>query len=206
MINNKKGIVFIVTAPSGTGKSTLCNLVLEKESNLEFSVSYTSRSPRPAEKEGKDYFFISKKEFRNKIDSNNFLEWAIYVDNYYGTDKLKTREVIESGRDILLDIDIQGADSIKEALPEAIRIFILPPSKEVLKQRLKDRGTNTPGDLQMRLTTAKTEVEKGAEFEYVIINDDLEKALMDLRAIIRAERLKTANNKIDYNRVLRSFE
>lgn len=200
------GILFIIASPSGGGKSTICKELLRTDPHLAFSVSYTSRPPRPQERDGIDYHFVSREQFQEKVQRGDFLEWAIYVDNYYGTERAATRAVIESGRDILLDIDIQGGDSIKSAMPECVRIFILPPSRDRLCQRLRDRGTNTPEDLAKRLQTASREVLKAAEYDYMVVNDSLEDAVTGVRTIIAAERLRVAHRRETIGAILRSFE
>lgn len=202
----ERGIVFIIAAPSGGGKSTICKELLAHDPHLAFSVSYTSRMPRPRERDGVDYHFVSREQFRVKVNRGEFLEWAVYVDNFYGTDRAATEAVIDSGRDILLDIDIQGGDAIKAAMPDCVRIFILPPSRDELRQRLIDRGTNTPEDLGKRLATASNEVPKAAEYDYMVVNDDLAQAVAGVRTIIAAERLRVAHRRQTIGAILRSFE
>lgn len=200
-----KGTIFIIAAPSGSGKSTIVRKLLEEDKKLEFSVSFTSRPPRPGEVDGRDYHFISVEEFRRKIENNEFLEWAKYVDNYYGTERSATEKILTEGRDLLLDIDIQGADNIKKTVHECIRFFILPPSKEVLIERLRHRGTNTEEDLAKRIATAGQEVVKATEYDYIVINNNLDEAVADVLSIIHAERLRTERNKSRIVNILRSF-
>lgn len=202
----RNGILFVIAAPSGSGKSTICDRLVEEDSNLSFSISFTSRRPRPGERDGLHYFFIDEGEFKRKIDENDFLEWAQYADNYYGTDKLKSLEALQSGRDLLLDIEVQGARHIKRRIPESVvRIFVLPPSREELERRLKNRAKNTVHELNKRITIATQELKESKNFEYLVLNDDLETAINDIRAIIAAERLRGTRNKVLLDKVLRSF-
>lgn len=202
----RKGSLFILSAPSGAGKSTITKSLLETDSLLKFSVSCTSRPPREEEVDGQDYHFMSKEEFRAKIKRNEFLEWAEYAENFYGTDRQKTLEALNAGNDVLLDIEVQGADQIKHIYPECIRIFILPPSMAVLKRRLVKRGTNSGEDLAKRLITARNEVRKVIEFDYAVVNDNLEKAISQTRTIISASRRRARNNREMIISILRSFE
>ena len=202
----RKGSLFILSAPSGAGKSSICKRLLAEDKLLRFSVSCTSRPPRDCETDGKDYHFLSKQEFQKKIEANDFLEWAEYAENYYGTDRKKTLEALEAGYDVLLDIEVQGADQIKKIYPEVVRIFVLPPSMQVLRDRLIKRGTNTEEDLKKRLITARNEVRKVIEFDYAVVNDDLEKATLECQEIIDAARRRSINNREMIISILRSFE
>jgi guanylate kinase len=202
----RKGSLFILSAPSGAGKSSICKKLIAEDDLLRFSVSCTSRPPRDCETDGKDYHFLSKEEFRKKIDAGDFLEWAEYAENYYGTDRVKTLEALESGLDVLLDIEVQGADQIKAIYPEVVRIFVLPPSMEILRDRLIKRGTNTEEDLKKRLITARNEVRKVIEFDYAVVNDDLDRATYECQEIIDAARRRSANNREMIISILRSFE
>ncbi len=180
----KTGGLYIISSVAGGGKSTLIRKLLEENKDLLFSVSYTSRSKRPNEIHGKDYFFLTKEEFEKKIQEDFFFEWALVHDNYYGTPKQFILDGLKLGKKILLDIDIQGARKVKKSVPEAISIFILPPNKEAWIQRLKNRGTETPESLEKRIQNGLKELEQKDEFDFQIVNDVLEKAYTDLKQII----------------------
>ena len=185
-----KPLVYIISAPSGSGKSTLVAKLLQFVPNLEFSISYTTRSPRGSEENGKEYFFVSRAEFQRMIDADEFLEHAVlYGIDYYGTARTVLREAERKGRDVLLDIDVQGAKQIKQRLPGAVSIFILPPDRNTLEQRLKARGEDKDEVIQRRLVTARREIENYDKYNYILINDDLQESVENLEAIVRAERL-----------------
>lgn len=195
----KKGIVFVVSAPSGTGKTTLCERLLKILPDLKMSVSHTTRQPRPGERDGIDYFFVDKKTFEEMIANDEFIEWAEVYGNLYGTSKKVIFDLMKHGCDILLDIDTQGAKNIKKLYPDSVLIFILPPSLEELEKRLSSRNEDRD-TIKKRLSKASQEVSQYKFYDYVVINDNLEKALNDLLCIIHAERLKTTriqNGKID---------
>ncbi|AEH43970.1 guanylate kinase [Thermodesulfatator indicus DSM 15286] len=188
----RKGLVLVVSAPSGAGKTTLCRRLLSLDSEISFSVSYTTRSPRPNERNGVDYFFVDKETFKKMINEGAFLEWAEVHGNFYGTSLEQVKEAISSGKDVLLDIDVQGAFQVREKLGrEAVLVFILPPSFEELEKRLKKRGTEDPKELELRLSVAKEEIAKAQAFDYLIVNDVLEEALDRLYSILKAERQRT---------------
>lgn len=182
------GNLIIVSAPSGAGKSSLVAYALKKIENLCYSISYTTRPPRGAEKHGVDYYFISRDEFLERSIRGEFLEYAEVHGNYYGTQRAATEQLIAAGKDVLLDIDVQGARQLIREVPEAVTVFILPPSRQVLEDRLRNRALNSAEDLARRLHNASEEVQHCREFQYVIVNDDLERASLRLEAIIRAER------------------
>ncbi len=185
-------MVLVVSAPSGAGKTTLCRRLLSLDSEISFSVSYTTRSPRPNERNGVDYFFVDKETFKKMINEGAFLEWAEVHGNFYGTSLEQVKEAISSGKDVLLDIDVQGAFQVREKLGrEAVLVFILPPSFEELEKRLKKRGTEDPKELELRLSVAKEEIAKAQAFDYLIVNDVLEEALDRLYSILKAERQRT---------------
>ncbi len=202
---NRRGIVFIVASPSGGGKTTICHRVLDNDPLLHFSVSYTSRKPREGEREGIDYHFVSEEEFKLKADRGDFLEWAVVHNHYYGTDRLVTEQILGKGKDVLMDIDVQGADMVKQAMPDAVRIFILPPSRSVMKQRLMDRRTESSEELERRLSNATKEIEHWKGYDYAVINDDLDKAVENVESIIRAERWSLRHDSPDVQEILRSF-
>ncbi len=188
--NSALGDIFVITAPSGTGKTTLVRLLLSSLPNLVFSISYTTRSPRPNEVHGKDYFFVTKEEFEKMITAGEMIEWAEVYGNYYGTSAKFLQETIKKGKDILLDIDIQGAKQVKQRFPQAVLIFLLPPSLEELERRLKKRATDAIEVIQKRLAEARTEIAAAKEFDYIVVNDILEKALEELKAIVLATKAK----------------
>ncbi len=180
-----KGRLFVISAPSGTGKTTLCRFLMDEFKGLSYSVSHTTRPPRDGEVDGKDYHFVTVSEFERMIEGNELVEWAKVHDNYYGTSLTFIRESLEKGRDILLDIDVQGAAIIRDAYPEAVTIFIMPPSMEALRDRLEKRGTDSPEVIETRLGNAIREMEQKDLFTHVVVNDRLETARDRLFEIIR---------------------
>jgi guanylate kinase len=188
-------IVYIVSAPSGSGKSTLVNELLKMVRNLDFSISYTTRSPRGSEQNGKEYFFVSKKEFEAMIAADAFLEHATVFGNYYGTARRFLREAQNRSNDLLLDIDVQGASKIKEKIPEAVSIFILPPDRDKLEWRLRTRGLDSEEVIRRRLDTARREIENYEKYDYILVNNLLEQSADELRNIVLAERLLRSGAK-----------
>lgn len=185
-----KGSLFVISAPSGAGKTTVCHRVLESMPDLAYSISHTTRPPRYGEKDGVDYFFVSEDEFLRMRKRGDFLEWALVHNNYYGTARRQISDCLGSGKDILLDIDVQGARQVRDQLSEAILIFILPPSWEVLEERLRKRQSNDEETLKLRIANARSEVRAVREYDYIIINDDLDEAIRNLTAIVQAERCR----------------
>ncbi len=183
-------IVYIVSAPSGSGKSTLVAKLLSMVSNLDFSVSYTTRPLRGKEQNRKEYFFVSRQEFETMIAAGEFLEHADVFGNYYGTARRFLREAEAHGHDLLLDIDVQGASQIMEKIPEAVSIFILPPDWETLERRLRSRGLDPEAVIRRRLDTARREIENYSKYDYILVNDQLEQSTDQLKDIVLAERLK----------------
>lgn len=200
-----KGILFIITSPSGGGKGTLIKEILRTTENISYSVSFTTRKMREGEIHGKDYFFVSPDEFENLVRQGDFLEFANVHGNFYGTLQRQVKMETESGRDIILEIDVQGAESVKAKMPEAVSVFILPPSFEVLRQRLVSRRTESEADLQIRLNNAKTEVKYFNRFDYVIINKEKIKAAENLRSVIAAERLRSVRQTEEIESIINSF-
>lgn len=187
----KKGKVIVISAPSGSGKTTICKHLLKFNPQLVFSVSYTTRPPRQGEVNGKDYFFVSEKKFIKMIKQKKFLEWAKVYNNYYGTSKQQVLKTINSGRDILLDIDVQGGKNIKKIFPDGIFIFVLPPSWKELKQRITLRGKDSPDEIKKRLKNVNKELKYIKYYDYVVINDDLEKTVQTINQIITANKYKS---------------
>ncbi|WP_457568926.1 guanylate kinase [Desulfurobacterium sp.] len=190
-----KGLLIVISAPSGTGKTTLVNLLMKAFPKMEFSVSCTTRKPRPGEVDGKDYYFISLEEFEKKIENNELLEWAEVYGNFYGTPKDKVIEALNEGKDILLDIDTQGALQVKKNYPDAVLIFILPPSLKELERRLRSRGTEDEETIEKRLLIARRELSLATKYDYIIINDQIEEAFDKLKSIVTAERWRTGRVK-----------
>jgi guanylate kinase len=188
-------IVYIVSAPSGSGKSTLVSELFKMASHLDFSISYTTRPPRGSEQNGKEYFFVTRKEFEEMIAADEFLEYAEVFGNYYGTARRFLREAEAHGNDLLLDIDVQGAKQIKEAIPEAVSIFILPPDREKLEWRLRHRGLDSEAVIRRRLDTARREIENYSKYDYILVNNLLEQSADQLRDIVLAQRLKKTSSR-----------
>ena len=189
------GNLFIVAAPSGAGKTTLVRLLLENDPQIGVSISHTTRLPRPGEEDGREYHFIDVPAFLEKIARNEFLEWAEVHGNYYGTSKRWIETEMASDRDVLLEIDWQGAQQVRKVFPQAIGIFVLPPSMAILQARLSGRGTDPDEVIARRIAAARDEMRHVDEFDYVIINDGLQQAAGDLQAIVRAARLRYANQR-----------
>jgi len=198
--------VFIVSAPSGSGKSTLVNRVLEMDPKLLFSISYTTRRPRGLEKQGEDYHFIARDEFERRLQRDEFLEYAKVFDNYYGTSRRYYEQALTEGKDLMLDIDVQGARQLKQRIPEAVRIFILPPSREILEQRLRPRCVDSEAVIESWQREAADEIRNYDQYDYVLVNKDLEKSVMRLKSIIEAGRLRLARMEERIRPILESFQ
>ncbi len=182
--------LFVISGSSGVGKGTVLKGFLSKNPNFMLSISCTTRKPRQGEVDGVNYFFISKEEFQNCIDNNKFLEWAEFAGNFYGTKKKYIKQCLEDGKDIILEIETQGALQVKKQMPEAVLIFICPPSLEALENRLRGRHTEDEATIQKRLKEVKTEIERAQNFDYKVVNDDLNRAIEDLETIINGEQTK----------------
>ncbi len=207
MLSNKlKGLLIVISAPSGTGKTTLTHMLLKEFPDMEFSVSYTTRKPRPGEVNGKDYFFVNRETFERMIEEGDFLEWAQVYGNLYGTSKSQVLKALNEGKDILLDIDTQGALQVKKNFPEAVLIFILPPSFKELERRLRSRGTDDEETIEKRLKIARVEVERAPLYDYIVVNDVLEKAYEKLRSIVIAEKCRTERLKGQFEKIVKDPE
>jgi guanylate kinase len=198
--------VFIISAPSGSGKSTLVHRLLTTVPNLAFSISYTTRPPRAAETNGIDYNFISREDFEARSRRGEFLEQAVVFEHYYGTNRDSFDRAVHAGKDLVLDIDAQGARQLKVAIPEAISIFVLPPSRDVLEQRLRARSQDSEEVIKRRLKGAADEVRSYSQYDYVLINRDIDEAAARLASIVKAERLRKAKMESEVRPILESFE
>lgn len=198
MTDKKKGNLFIISAASGAGKTTLVKELLTLIKDLTLSVSHTTRNPRPSEIDGKDYFFVTNKIFDQMVKEGKFLETAKCHGSFYGTSRNFVQEVRDAGKDIIFEIDWQGAKSIKVIYPEAISIFILPPSLEKLEERLTARGQDSKDTIRARLSAAKSEMSHANKFDYVTINDDFDAAVQEIQSIINAKKLNIKHQKNNY--------
>lgn len=179
--------VFVITGPSGVGKGTLIEKLLERAPELELSVSATTREPRPGEVDGRDYHFLKPEEFERRVKAGDFLEYADYSGNRYGTLREEVERRLGEGRSVVLEIEVQGARQVREAMQEAVQIFIAPPSPEALRERLEGRGTDLQDAIERRLRTAEIELEAQGEFPHVVVNDDVQKAASQLETLVRRE-------------------
>jgi len=187
-MKSRIGFPVVVAAPSGTGKTTVCRQVVSRDPKIEFSVSHTTRACREGERDGVDYHFVDQAEFMREAESDGFLEWAVYNDHRYGTSWRAIEAPLAEGRDVLLEIEVQGARQVRERRPDARFVFLLPPSFEMLRARLTGRGTDTPEQVERRLELARRELEAVGDFDYAVVNDDLEACVRDVLAILEAER------------------
>ncbi len=185
-----KGQLIVLSGPSGCGKNTICNALLKRNQKLWLSISCTSREPRGVEKDGKDYFFLTAQEFEKKIEQHDFLEYAKYNGNYYGTPKSKIEEYLNQGIDVILEIEVQGALKVKEKIKDALFIFIMPPSMQELKRRLENRGTENESKIMNRFRIAYQEINEVSKYNYVVVNDDVDLAVEKVNAIITAEKCR----------------
>lgn len=204
-MSQRKINIFIISAPSGAGKSTLIHLLLAQIPSLFFSVSHTTRAARPDEREGVDYFFISQEQFEEMIRANQFLEWAQVHGSYYGTSRSMLEHSASEGKDLILDIDVQGAAQVRKALPEAVSVFILPPSYEVLRDRLMQRQKDSIEQVEKRLITARKEIEHWREYEHIVINEDLNEAFDSLSSLVKGRRLRREYLEARIENILKSF-
>ena len=191
MITRKEGLVFVVSAPSGAGKTTLCKAITDSLGNLRHSISYTTRRARPGEKDGRDYFFVPEEKFRGMVRAGDFAEWAEVHSHLYGTSRQALDDLVANGIDVILDIDTQGAQQIKKTYKKAMFLFILPPSLAILEERLHNRRSDDPEEIKKRMQRAREEIREYAMYDYIIVNRDFDRALGELRSIIIAERCRT---------------
>ena len=198
-------LVFIISAPSGSGKSTLVTRLMEEDDNLAFSTSVTTRAPRKGDVEGESYEFITREEFIERRDRGELLEWAEVFGNFYGTSRKVLARAKEQGRDLILDIDVQGAAQLKEKLPEAVTIFILPPSREELATRLRNRSSDSDEVRERRLRAAGREVLNYEQYDFILINDEVDRSFEQLRGILLAERCRNHRARPRIQAILESF-
>jgi len=187
-----EGTLFVVAAPSGAGKSSLVNALLEREPTISLSISHTTRPPRPGELYGRHYYFVEREAFEQQVAEGTFLEHAEVHGNLYGTSRTTVQDLLASGRDVLLEIDWQGAAQIRRSMPDCVSVFILPPSRAELERRLRGRGSDAPDVIERRLHNSREEIAHAHTFDYILVNDVFDDALADLQAIVRAVRLRTA--------------
>lgn len=206
-MSNKKflGTLYIISAPSGGGKTSLVNALLKKLPGIEVSISHTTRPQRPGEQNGINYYFVDPESFQKQIEKNLFLEYATVFDSYYGTSKQWVEEKLIAGIDVILEIDWQGAQQIRKLMPDCISVFILPPSKETLAARLRERAQDSEKIITKRLAAARTEISHCFAYDYLIINDDFDHALFDLQSIIQAHRLRTSVQKIKQSSLIQGL-
>ncbi len=197
-----KGRVYIISGPSGSGKDSVMKKVFEKQPDIAFSISSITRNMRPGEVEGEKYNFISRERFEQMIQNDELLEHNVFVGNYYGTPKTPVINCIENGKDMLIEVDVNGAEQIREKMPEAVSIFIMPPSLEVLKKRLTGRGTDSAEVIEKRLNEALREIASAKDYDYIVVNDDLETAADDFVKIMSVDKFKTDRNLELINKIL----
>lgn len=201
-LKDESGILFVLSGPSGVGKGTVRKRLFEEETDLEYSISMTTREKRPGEKEGVDYFYRTKEEFERMIANDELLEYAKYVNNYYGTPRAFVEETLAKGKDVFLEIEVQGAMQVKENFPEGVFIFLFPPSLDELKNRIINRGTETEELVINRLKEARKEIEMMHFYDYVVVNDDVDQAVERIKAIIQSEHLRRERVEKQYKRIL----
>ncbi|MBM7678345.1 guanylate kinase [Gracilibacillus alcaliphilus] len=202
MLIEEKGILFILSGPSGVGKGTVRKALFEQDTNLKYSISMTTRAMRAGEKEGIDYFYRTREQFEEMIQQGKMLEYAEYVGNYYGTPREYVEETIEQGHDVFLEIEVQGAMQVKKNFPQGVFIFLIPPSLEELKNRIVDRGTETEDLITNRLIEARNEIEMMDYYDYVVVNDNVDTAVKKVQAIVQSEHCKRERVAKQYNKVL----
>lgn len=200
---NRRGLLIVISGPSGVGKGTVRKALFERpDHNLVYSISMTTRKPRVGETNGVEYHFVSKEEFLKQIDEGNLLEYAEFCDNYYGTPLDKVNEQLESGQEVVLEIEVQGAMQVKEKMPEGVYVFIAPPSMKTLEERLTNRGTEDKEIIQKRLEKARSEIKVAEEYGYIVVNDTVDNAADRIMAIIRAEHARTDRVLDEYKKLM----
>lgn len=199
----ERGLLFILSGPSGVGKGTVCAALRKTNENVKYSVSATSRAPRVGEIDGVNYFFKTKIEFEEMIKNDEFLEWAQYVNNYYGTPRSFVNEMLDQGKDVILEIEVQGALQVKERYPEGIFIFLAPPDMDELQTRIRNRGTESDEVILNRMNKAKEEIDMMAQYDYVVVNDEVDLAVKRIEAILTAEHCRLERN---YNRYIKILQ
>jgi guanylate kinase len=200
-----KGNLFIISSPSGGGKGTLIREVLQRVSNIGYSVSFTTRAPREGEENGREYFFVTPEEFERKREAGAFLEWAQVHRHFYATSKEEVEKQLAAGRDVILEIDVQGAANVKARMPASVGIFIMPPSFEILGERLEKRGSESADTLAIRLLNARGEVQRFREFDFIIVNDEKMRAAEQLAAVFLAERARLTRMDATVEQILETF-
>ncbi len=200
-----RGSIIVISAPSGAGKSTLIKRLVAATPGLGFSVSYTTRPPRPREKHGRDYYFVSDRTFERMVGRGELAEWARVHGHFYGTARKQLRAAQEAGQDIVLDIDVQGHQQVRKRLPEAVSVFILPPSFPELERRLRDRHSDAPEEIERRLQKAREEIAHWSDYDYLVVNDNLKDATQALRAVVRAARFRRLNQAGRVEKIMGTF-
>jgi guanylate kinase len=203
--SSNSGTLFVVSAPSGAGKTSLLRALLDLEDNLVLSVSHTTRPPRPGERDGEDYHFVAGDEFESMLGRSEFLEHATVFGNRYGTGRTQVNASLSLGIDVILEIDWQGARQIRKAMPESVQLFVLPPSREALRQRLRDRGTDSDKVIEARMRAAGREISHFGDFDYLLVNDDFERALGGMRAVVHAARLSLERQQVRHAALIRDL-
>jgi guanylate kinase len=201
-MSGKRGKLFVIAAPSGAGKTSLVRALMQRRPALRFSISYTTRQQRPTERNEHDYFFVKKDEFERMVAAGEFLEHARVFDNYYGTSRQQVVQLLDEGQDVLLEIDWQGAQQIRRALPECRSIFVLPPSREALEQRLRGRGTDSGEVIARRLRDSLADLSHWNEFDYIVVNDDFDRATADLEAIVTGQGEQLRRDRAELRELL----
>ena len=200
---NERGLLVVISGPSGVGKGTVRRALFQmKNHDLVYSVSMTTRQPRPGEVDGVDYYFVSKEEFLKRIEQNKFLEWAEFVGNYYGTPRDKVDEQLDRGKEVVLEIEVDGALQVREQMKDAVFIFLVPPGKEALYDRLKNRGTEDIEIVNQRMKKAESEFKLAHKYDYIVVNDEVNNAADRIMAIVRAEHAKTERSIHNYLKMI----